>query len=237
VSARVPRVPLEDVAVGSKVRVWRWDREGDEGIAGVVTFQGKRHWRDAQSITGLDDDDVGFIHGRWLAEVIAPPDCAEPCKSCETRGRSGFDGQCPACANERARTVAPRIAPPDCAPQHPMAEEVPWPSSASFVHTCTDGIARVVCDQCTPDSRDAEISRLRADLAYHDRQAALRDAATGKVAGHAEQCACHGCVTGPLEREVERLTSERDEYKAKAEALAEILAAAMVEEDAAGCGA
>jgi hypothetical protein len=133
--------------------------------------------------------------------------------------------------------LAEVIAPPDCAPQHPMAEEVPWPSSASFVHTCTDGIARVVCDQCTPDSRDAEISRLRADLAYHDRQAALRDAATGKVAGHAEQCACHGCVTGPLEREVERLTSERDEYKAKAEALAEILAAAMVEEDAAGCGA
>jgi hypothetical protein len=78
VSARVPRVPLEDVAVGSKVRVWRWDREGDEGIAGVVTFQGKRHWRDAQSITGLDDDDVGFIHGRWLAEVIDAPAPQQP---------------------------------------------------------------------------------------------------------------------------------------------------------------
>jgi hypothetical protein len=55
------------------------------------------------------------------------------------------------------------------------------------------------------DPRDAEIARLRADLAYQDRQQALRDAATGKVAGHAEQCGCHGCVTGPLRVENERL--------------------------------
>jgi hypothetical protein len=59
--------------------------------------------------------------------------------------------------------------------------------------------------------RNEIIAKLTADLAYHDRQAALHDA-TGKVAGHAEQCGCHGCTTGPLEREVARLRAALAKY-------------------------
>jgi hypothetical protein len=199
VSARVPRVPLEDVAVGSKVRVWRWDREGDEGIAGVVTFQGKRHWRDAQSITGLDDDDVGFIHGRWLAEVIDAPAPQQP------RGE-GADARlvaaepCPACHKPRlTSTEYTRRLQTDKGPEGETMGD--FAERLGHEGWC---LARQD-DSCWR----AEIARLRADLAYFDRQQALRDAATGKVAGHAERCGCHGCVTWPLRVEVERLTAER----------------------------
>jgi hypothetical protein len=68
------RVPLESVPVGARVRVWL-KRQPDDALPwgdGVVTMQGQSH---DKTITRVDDG-IGLVHGRWLAEVIAPPDCA-----------------------------------------------------------------------------------------------------------------------------------------------------------------
>jgi hypothetical protein len=140
---------------------------------------------DEDGSVGIVDDEqqvYRFTDG-WLAEVIDAPAPQQP----------------------RGEEVDPR----DAVRMMDGTEGRMQRAYPPYIHTCTDGIARVVCDRCTPNP-------------------------SGRVAGHAEQCGCHGCVTGPLEREVARLKealgrfgsdlvvakTDRDEWRRAAEALA-----------------
>lgn len=99
-----------------------------------------------------------------------------------------------------------------------IAQPAPDPRDAEIARltacavSLSDHVIALVREADEARERDrrnaAEIDKLRERLAYFDRQAAQHDA-TGRMAGHAEQCGCHGCATGPLRVEVERLTGER----------------------------
>jgi DNA-directed RNA polymerase subunit RPC12/RpoP len=174
-------------------------------------------------VTSITEARAGGISVCWTGggNCAPPPSDACPVADCKVAywrdviARKAWHGKARDAADARAAlgsaellcsvNHAPEVidAP---APQQPRGEE-----GCDAHLTAEDGTER----RCylaaghsgshDDDPRDAEIARLRADLAYQDRQQALRDAATGKVAGHAEQCGCHGCVTGPLRVENERL--------------------------------
>jgi uncharacterized small protein (DUF1192 family) len=232
------RVPLELVPVGARVRVYCTHPAGHryDGTEGVVFRQ---YEADARILgnTLLDDEWHAYAHGRWLAEVIDAPAPQQP------RGEEASDNARLLELAERLIAVGPKASHVSASECHEISngvfelvaeigrlkeETAAAGRRAGEIFTIAEErlaeVARLR-DQVTlhgrqaegclalAESRQAEITRLRADLAYHDRQAAQRDAA-GRVAGHAEQCGCHGCVTGPLRVEIERLRAALERYGA-----------------------